>query len=687
MADDGKSLGGLWKNFRENSSAHGIPRTSTATSMVRRVMWSLLFLGACAYFIYNFHDILVKYFSYPVVTNVEIDSKPEIKFPAVAICNLNAVRRSKRNLTDVAPQENRRKKREADTSTSTEVSVATTFSSADGVSGNTEATSGTSTLKEPESTSYYQDDTTTSLTGKTTPLTTTPGGDADNSTEEMKTTSSMFSEPINNVTATTGITDAGMISTEQDTVNTTLGTSGSPPTTTPEQTTVSSNTTTGIVQASPTSTAGRVTEVPFDDVTRMSNFATNKPITGKHHNNGLIIFKHCTTRDHCDVGRTAWHQFATVRYNNAPINNNRVSTDSWNMEHFIHKHSATKHVHRLYCTMEHIGKHSDIKHFHRLYCTMEHISKHSVIKHVHRLYCTMEHIGKHSVIKYVHRLYCTMEHIGKHSVIKHVHRLYFTMEHIDKHILTTAVAETSSKSVKVSDPSSEEPSKWEEATTRQSTRETTEPLSTTTSDYEYYDTEESVPPGEILAVDEESLPLSVSYEKAQNFSALLASLNTTIRNEMGHDKQDFIQECTFNGRICSPEEDFVTILDETYGNCFIFNSGQTRGGAFWTAKQPGPLHGLQLTLFLDPDEYLSDLTPAAGARLLIHEHTQYPFAGEEGISLPPGYTVSIGLSQVSSPGGGHLPTARVHRDHRAEPGKFGGRRASPYRLGTPCPSG
>eukprot|EP00058_Branchiostoma_floridae_P016534 XP_002602022.1 hypothetical protein BRAFLDRAFT_82611 [Branchiostoma floridae] len=32
-------------------------------------------------------------------------------------------------------------------------------------------------------------------------------------------------------------------------------------------------------------------------------------------------------------------------------------------------------------------------------------------------------------------------------------------------------------------------------------------------------------------------------------------------------------------------------------------------------------------------------------RLLIHEHTQYPFAGEEGISLPPGYTVSIGLSQ------------------------------------------
>ncbi|XP_078617383.1 degenerin mec-4-like [Branchiostoma floridae x Branchiostoma japonicum] len=169
--------------------------------------------------------------------------------------------------------------------------------------------------------------------------------------------------------------------------------------------------------------------------------------------------------------------------------------------------------------------------------------------------------------------------------------------------------------------------------------------------------------GEILSVDEESLPLSPSYEKAQNFSALLASLSEPLRQQMGHDKQDFIQECTFNGRICTPEEDFVTILDETYGNCFIFNSGRTRGGAFWTVKQPGPLHGLQLTLFLDPDEYLSDLTPAAGARLLIHEHTQYPFAGEEGISLPPGYTVSIGLTQVRNNTTQHNTTQRNTTQH------------------------
>ncbi|XP_019640449.1 PREDICTED: degenerin-like protein asic-2 [Branchiostoma belcheri] len=102
MADDDgntSSLGGLWKNFRENSSAHGIPRTSTATSMVRRVMWSLLFLGACAYFIFQFHGLMVKYFSYPVVTNVEILFEPEVTFPAVAVCNLNAVRRSKLNLS------------------------------------------------------------------------------------------------------------------------------------------------------------------------------------------------------------------------------------------------------------------------------------------------------------------------------------------------------------------------------------------------------------------------------------------------------------------------------------------------------------------------------------------------------------------------------------------------------------
>ncbi|XP_019640448.1 PREDICTED: uncharacterized protein LOC109482193 [Branchiostoma belcheri] len=345
--------------------------------------------------------------------------------------------------------------------------------------------------------------------------------------------------------------------------------------------------------------------------------------------------KHRTTEyvagDHSNLGNFI-NKPRIVRYS---------TRDNRSRRHFNKRHSSIQLFIRDQCSMDHYSNHNGIRHATRDHrtninkkqftikyfrgecnlgrffitkhdqCTMEHFSKRSGVDHTTRFHCD------HNGVKSVKGGKRAMGHIGTtHLIVSHVIKNYLDVIHVItnypdvRHVITNHhdVRHVITNYLNVSDP--------------------------------------KPPAGEILAVDEESLPLSPSYEKAQNFSALLASLNTTVRHQMGHDKNDFIQDCTFNGRVCTPEEDFATILDETYGNCFIFNSGRTRGGAFWTAKQPGPLHGLQLTLFLDPDEYLADLTPAAGARLLIHQYTQYPFAGEEGISLPPGYTVSIGLSQL-----------------------------------------
>ena len=57
--------------------------------------------------------------------------------------------------------------------------------------------------------------------------------------------------------------------------------------------------------------------------------------------------------------------------------------------------------------------------------------------------------------------------------------------------------------------------------------------------------------------------------------------------------------------------------------------------------------GLQLTLFIDQEQYVSVLSPAAGIRLLVHRYDQHPFL-EEGIDISPGQLASVRVQLVSN---------------------------------------
>lgn len=57
--------------------------------------------------------------------------------------------------------------------------------------------------------------------------------------------------------------------------------------------------------------------------------------------------------------------------------------------------------------------------------------------------------------------------------------------------------------------------------------------------------------------------------------------------------------------------------------------------------------GLKLNLFIDSNQYVSELSHAAGARIVIHDQDELAFPDEEGINALPGISTSVGVRKVN----------------------------------------
>ncbi|XP_070543783.1 amiloride-sensitive sodium channel subunit beta-like [Ptychodera flava] len=126
--------------------------------------------------------------------------------------------------------------------------------------------------------------------------------------------------------------------------------------------------------------------------------------------------------------------------------------------------------------------------------------------------------------------------------------------------------------------------------------------------------------------DEESIFTTTSESED------LAEYSSVEHYEFDFRQEDLIQECVFNGITCSSN----TETNPKYGNCYTFNTGAN-------TSKPGPSTGLRLTLFIEQDEYLENITENAGAVVLVHPPDIVPFPEEQGLELPPGFSASLGL--------------------------------------------
>eukprot|EP00057_Strongylocentrotus_purpuratus_P023580 XP_011678054.1 PREDICTED: amiloride-sensitive sodium channel subunit gamma-2 isoform X4 [Strongylocentrotus purpuratus] len=125
--------------------------------------------------------------------------------------------------------------------------------------------------------------------------------------------------------------------------------------------------------------------------------------------------------------------------------------------------------------------------------------------------------------------------------------------------------------------------------------------------------------------------------------SIIGSTAYENRSETGHDLDDMLLDCNFENYPCAPDN-FTHFYNYMYGNCYTFNSGQT--GKPLEVSTVGPLYGLSLELYIQQSEYISDLQPSAGLRLLVHDQNEMPFPEDRGINLAPGAHTSVGLSLV-----------------------------------------
>lgn len=80
------------REFCSETTAHGFGRLASSCSAVERLIWSACLLTALSYTIYQGYILVSDHLSYPVDVKVEMRHFEEFSFPAVVVCNMNAVK-------------------------------------------------------------------------------------------------------------------------------------------------------------------------------------------------------------------------------------------------------------------------------------------------------------------------------------------------------------------------------------------------------------------------------------------------------------------------------------------------------------------------------------------------------------------------------------------------------------------
>ncbi|VDN50263.1 unnamed protein product [Dracunculus medinensis] len=146
--------------------------------------------------------------------------------------------------------------------------------------------------------------------------------------------------------------------------------------------------------------------------------------------------------------------------------------------------------------------------------------------------------------------------------------------------------------------------------------------------------------------------MAIRAKTSENIVFAMNNLDDSDKSSISHVKEEFIKKCSFNGRDCSIEDDFVSYIDPSYGTCFTFRKNSTDAIIERTGRTYGMLDiiaqksiqnsGLRLQLFVDIDEYLPT-TDIAGARVVVHDQYEQPFPDSDGYNAPVGVASALGM--------------------------------------------
>ncbi|XP_064609109.1 acid-sensing ion channel 4-B-like [Liolophura sinensis] len=86
----------IFKAFTENATVHGLKYTTpeSGRGIARRIVWTLAFLATVGCLIYTVSIQVVELRNRPTLTQVSVEFKEQMLFPAVTLCSLNKARKS-----------------------------------------------------------------------------------------------------------------------------------------------------------------------------------------------------------------------------------------------------------------------------------------------------------------------------------------------------------------------------------------------------------------------------------------------------------------------------------------------------------------------------------------------------------------------------------------------------------------
>lgn len=81
--------------FTQSTTIHSVSRQTMQSSLPRRLMWSIFFFTSLSYAIYQCIESVSRYLRDPITVNNTWRVFSKLEFPAITVCNLNALRKSK----------------------------------------------------------------------------------------------------------------------------------------------------------------------------------------------------------------------------------------------------------------------------------------------------------------------------------------------------------------------------------------------------------------------------------------------------------------------------------------------------------------------------------------------------------------------------------------------------------------
>ncbi|XP_072013565.1 uncharacterized protein [Amphiura filiformis] len=112
-----------------------------------------------------------------------------------------------------------------------------------------------------------------------------------------------------------------------------------------------------------------------------------------------------------------------------------------------------------------------------------------------------------------------------------------------------------------------------------------------------------------------------------NYAGNVSLYEFILKN--GHEKNDTIKLCLFNGEECSPANFTTTVTN--YGVCYTFNS--ILSGKSLPVKTPGQARGLSVLLDAEQIHHVAAPRENAGFKVLVHPKDEFPNLQDFGLEL------------------------------------------------------